>query len=101
MSHQMQASKKPLWQPEARRIECSKLSDYQRMLQQQHGLEFSNYQSLHQWSVENPGLFWESVWKFGDVRAAVTYSAVVENENNFPILFCNFKKKNLISGSNL
>ena len=39
---------------------------------------------LHQWSVESPGLFWESVWKFGDVRAAVTYSAVVENENNFP-----------------
>ena len=59
----------PLWQASSEAIDNSRLSAYQRFIKGEHGLSFSDYQQLHQWSVDNSENFWESIWQFPGVIA--------------------------------
>ena len=45
----------------------SRLQEYAAFLQESYGLLFSDYDSLHQWSVTKQGVFWESIARFFDV----------------------------------
>jgi acetoacetyl-CoA synthetase len=74
----------PLWTPSADRIANSRLTAYQHWLQDRHQLSFADYASLHQWSVENPEPFWESVWQFCGVKAQQSYDRVLDNGDTFP-----------------
>lgn len=46
--------------------------------------EFSTYAQLHEWSVENPGPFWESVWAFIDVLYSHPHDQVVDDATKMP-----------------
>ena len=45
----------------------SRLREYTDFLQQSYGLRFSDYDSLHQWSITEQGAFWDSIVRFFDV----------------------------------
>ncbi len=62
--------KSPLWQPSATDISDSNLSHYLRWLQDERGLSFSDYSHLWEWSVENPGDFWHTLWAYFDIIAS-------------------------------
>jgi len=66
-----------LWAPSASQVDASRLADYQRWLQQRHGLAFADYQALWQWSVDRLDSFWQSVWDFFDVQADGSPSPVL------------------------
>ena len=74
----------PLWQASSEAIENSNLSAYQRFISGEHGLSFSNYQQLHQWSVDNSEDFWESIWQFSGVNSSRRYDEVLEDKERFP-----------------
>ncbi len=74
----------PLWQASSEAIENSNLSAYQRFISGEHGLSFSNYQQLHQWSVANSEDFWESIWQFSGVISSRRYDEVLEDKERFP-----------------
>ena len=74
----------PLWQASSEAIDNSNLSAYQRFINGEHGLSFSNYQQLHQWSVDNSEDFWESIWQFSGVISSRRYDAVLEDKEHFP-----------------
>ncbi|MBQ0718677.1 MAG: acetoacetate--CoA ligase [Gammaproteobacteria bacterium] len=73
-----------LWQASSEAVANSNLSAYQRFISGEHGLSFSDYQQLHQWSVDNSEDFWESIWQFTGVIASQRYDKVLEDGERFP-----------------
>src|SRR6202012_211983 len=53
------------------------ISLYRRWLREQRGLDFSDYESLRQWSVRDLDAFWRSIWDYFDLRSATSFEAVL------------------------
>jgi acetoacetyl-CoA synthetase len=58
-----------LWEPPAELVERSRLREYMGWLATERGLDFSTYDELWRWSVEDLEGFWSSIWEFFDVQA--------------------------------
>lgn len=74
----MSTSSKLLWKPSNARIEQSRLHDYMRWLAHEKGQQFSDYESLWQWSVEHLEDFWASIWQYFDIRSSAPYRSVLD-----------------------
>ena len=75
----------PLWKPSAERIEESNLKAFIRFVQETfHPPSLADFQSLYRWSVEQPERFWESVWRFCDVKASRPSGSVVTDFDQMP-----------------
>ena len=57
----------PLWQPSPERVAGSQQSAFAREVEQAWGADGSSQAALHRFSIEQPGPFWESVWRFCQV----------------------------------
>ena len=66
-----------LWQPSADDIKASRLTHYKEWLREQHGLTFSGYEALWQWSVDKPEIFWETIVHFFNVKFHSPYKSVL------------------------
>jgi acetoacetyl-CoA synthetase len=53
-----------LWEPGPDELAHSRTARYLAWLAAERGRDFGNYAELWQWSVDEPGPFWESVWDF-------------------------------------
>ncbi|MEZ5003878.1 MAG: acetoacetate--CoA ligase [Chitinophagales bacterium] len=71
-------SKAILWQPSNSFTADSNLKDYEKWLSRHLNIEFDNYESLRQWSVDNIALFWETIWQYYNVIAHNSYDKVVQ-----------------------
>ena len=61
----------------------SRLQEYADFLQQSYGLRFPDYDSLHQWSITEQGLFWESIAHFFDVDFDTPFQEVFVSGTHF------------------
>ena len=68
---------KILWQPSAQQIASSQITSLTERIQHYHALADNQYTTIHQWSIEHPGLFWEHVWQDCDILASQPYSQVM------------------------
>lgn len=59
-----------LWQPTPDVIEDANLTHYMRWLAENRGVSVSSYPELWQWSVDNIGDFWSSLWTYFGLRAS-------------------------------
>jgi acetoacetyl-CoA synthetase len=59
---------KPMWQPRQNQIDNALITRFARMAIRDWNLSLNNYPAFYQWSVDHPEAFWQSVWKFADVR---------------------------------
>ena len=57
----------PLWQPSPERVAGSQQSAFAREVERAWGADGSSQAALHHFSIEQPGPFWESVWRFCQV----------------------------------
>lgn len=71
----------PLWQPNQSFIDNSNLQKYLNWLEEKQGLQFSDYQSLWRWSVDNIEDFWESIWNYFDIISHSPYKQVLSNHD--------------------
>lgn len=69
----------PLWEPDAARIADARITDYQRWLKAEKGLEFDNYQALWQWSVDRLEDFYQSLWEYFDILHSKPYKQVLDS----------------------
>ena len=76
----MAAEARLLWTPSTQFKEQSNLWAYMQWLQSQKGLNFPDYESLWEWSVQNISSFWESIWEFFEIESTTPYSTVLSNE---------------------
>ena len=65
-----------LWSPSAERIARCRVNHYLQWLASR-GHQFSDYQALWQWSVDDIDAFWASIWDYFDVQCSVPYQQVV------------------------
>ena len=63
------AGTEKLWEPSPELIERARMTEYMRWLAAERGLEFSGYQELWRWSVDDLEGFWASIWDFFGVIA--------------------------------
>jgi acetoacetyl-CoA synthetase len=69
-----------LWRCPPDRLEQSSLAAYERWLARNAGLEFEDYNALWRWSVGEPEAFWESIWRFFEVRSHTPYTRVLDSQ---------------------
>lgn len=77
-------SDSPLWQPGKDRINASNMVRFSQQLERELGLVFDDYDQLHQWSIDQPHLFWQQMWIFTDIRASKTADSILSQADQFP-----------------
>lgn len=63
----MNAIPRIIWNPSESFKKQTHLRSYQRWLGQNEDLDFKDYDSLWQWSVDNVGVFWKSIYDYFQV----------------------------------
>lgn len=56
-----------LWSPSPQSIEDSNLTHYRKWVNTYYHQDFSSYDHLYQWSINEIPSFWESLWKHFDI----------------------------------
>lgn len=70
-----------LWKPSERFINESNLKRYEKWLEEHHGLSFSSYREMWEWSVKDVAGFWESLWDYFEIIYHSPYRQVLSSEN--------------------
>ncbi|MBL7832149.1 MAG: acetoacetate--CoA ligase [Saprospiraceae bacterium] len=70
---------KLLWTPNDRFAESSNLTKYRNWLNNEYGLQLSDYEDMHQWSVQNIATFWESIVQYFEVIFHSGYDYVLDD----------------------
>jgi len=76
----------PLWTPSPERIFVSSADACLRSVSAPKPDWISKETTfrLHQWSIDEPALFWQAVWEFTDVQGKSRASAFVMTPSVFP-----------------
>ena len=56
-----------LWHPSPERVADANLTGFAALVRERHGLNATDYASLHRWSIEDRAAFWSAVWEYGEV----------------------------------
>ncbi len=70
---------KLLWTATQETIQKARMTDYMHWVTAQYNDYFRDYNALHEWSVEDKGRFWESVYEYFEVKFHSPYMAVVND----------------------
>ncbi len=73
-----------LWKPSAQRRARSAMTRFIQMIGQQSDPGVVDYPSLHLFSINQPELFWESIWEFTGVVSSRRADRVVDNIQQMP-----------------
>ncbi|MGI9290504.1 MAG: acetoacetate--CoA ligase [Gammaproteobacteria bacterium] len=74
----MTKSTEPLWTPVPSSSAASHMQQFISECAQRYDREFPDYASLHKWSVNHPGDFWESVARYSGIRYSHRPSKVLQ-----------------------
>ena len=81
----MSATEQPLWQPSSERIARSQIAQFTAFVEARlPGVEVTDYQRLHQWSITATEDFWRSVWDYCDVISSQSSEVVVTHVDRMP-----------------
>ena len=69
------------WRPSKEFIQGSELKKYERWLNEQFGLGFSDYEQFWKWSNDHFEDFWESLWTYFDIISHSEYESVIDTPN--------------------
>ena len=56
-----------IWSPQLKDVQNSLMTKFMSFATQRYGKEFSDYETLHQWSVSEMAEFWDAVWDFCNI----------------------------------
>ena len=62
-----QAVDVPQWQPTDSDIANARVTDFAKFVEKRIGAALPDYQSLWQWSVDDPAAFWGALWEYFDL----------------------------------
>ncbi|MET3638990.1 acetoacetyl-CoA synthetase [Prescottella equi] len=58
---------RPQWVPTDEDVTRARITDFARRVERRTGRTFPDYRALWQWSVDDVGAFWQSVWEYFEV----------------------------------
>jgi acetoacetyl-CoA synthetase len=77
-------AERPLWKPSPERMEEANLTRFARQAIRDWKLGFNDYPAFYDWTIEHPEQFWDSLWKFANVRASAKGARVLVNGERMP-----------------
>ena len=66
-----------LWEPSEEQVANANITRYMAWLSETHGLEFTSYDALWDWSTSDLEAFWASIWEFFGIKAHKPYTQVL------------------------
>jgi len=75
---------KMLWKPTKEKIENSNMKKFMDFVNGKFNKNFSSYDELYQWSIENIPDFWETMWDFAKISFSSKYEKVIDDLKKFP-----------------
>ncbi|MGD2125372.1 MAG: acetoacetate--CoA ligase [Desulfobacteraceae bacterium] len=75
---------KMLWKPSEERIESTHMYRFMNFVNDKYNQNFTEYEPLYQWSVDNIPDFWAAMWEFAEIKASKPYDQVVDDPNRLP-----------------
>lgn len=78
----MKDLKKPYWQPTQAQVESTNMFNFMTHINNEKGLNLSNYDDLFSWSVKNKKEFWEQIWQLAEVQHTASYTDVYIEDTN-------------------
>ncbi len=75
---------KILWTPEPKSVLKSSMYHFMQEVNKRFKTSFRDYDSLYQWSIENPGDFWGLFWEYSGIKFTENYSEVVDDAHKMP-----------------
>ena len=60
------------------------MTAFTRHVADTYGLNLPDYEALHQWSIDHPADFWQTVWDWCSVVASRRGNTILEQEDQFP-----------------
>ena len=70
----------PMWEPSEERVLSTQMNRFRLLVNSQRGLRLSDSRALHQWSLEQPALFWQLAADFVGMRFAHRGSEVLSRD---------------------
>ncbi|HEX7007062.1 MAG TPA: acetoacetate--CoA ligase [Alphaproteobacteria bacterium] len=67
-----------LWTPGKAFVENSMVARFTAWLRAHRGLDFTNYDELWRWSVEDLEGFWSAIWAFFEIESTTPYERVLD-----------------------
>ncbi|MEA1967581.1 MAG: acetoacetate--CoA ligase [Thermodesulfobacteriota bacterium] len=75
---------KLLWEPSQERIKNSNMFSFMERVNEKYKKNFTEYDDLYQWSIENLEDFWTEMWDFADIRASKNYDQIIDDPLKMP-----------------
>jgi acetoacetyl-CoA synthetase len=75
---------KMLWKPSDERIKSTHMYRFMNLVNEKYNKDFTEYEPLYQWSVDNISDFWAAMWEFADIKASKSYEQVVDDAYKMP-----------------
>ena len=72
-----------LWTPSTEFVQWSQVSRFMDWLRRNRNLDFADYPSLWQWSVDFVEDFWAALWQYFEIDSSTPYTSVL-NERVMP-----------------
>ena len=73
-----------LWQPSEEQIKGTNMYRFMNFVNEEYNQNFTRYESLYTWSVENIPEFWASAWKFFNIIYSHSYDQVIDDLTKMP-----------------
>ena len=73
-----------LWKPSEERIKGTNMYRFMGFINEKYNQNFSEYEPLYQWSIENIPDFWASMWEFAEIKASRPYDQVIDDVAKMP-----------------
>lgn len=79
----MGEKKQALWKPSTQQIEEANVTRFKKIIEKKFDVILENYESLHQWSIENSEEFWNAFWDYAGI-VGQKGEHTLENKNQMP-----------------
>ena len=73
-----------LWKPTEQRVAEATITEFASYVSKRWGIALHDFNSLHQWSVNNSENFWQAIWDYCDVQASRPATKIVEHKDRAP-----------------
>ncbi len=74
----------PLWSPSIERIKATNMYRFMQEVNRLHDKNFTDYDSLYQWSINNLEAFWAALWNFAGIKASRGFDRVIDDATKMP-----------------
>lgn len=72
---------KILWEPNEDRANSTTMAKFTRWVESERGLNFSDYNEMWRWSVDDLDGFWSAIWDFFEIRSFAPYERVLTSRD--------------------